>query len=435
MWLVKRKDTSCTWCLLCAKSADDGHMEGKKHLNRVSDPMWTLRDMGYPFLEWLLKDATTAAPADKASPSPACSEPDQDVTSVNADGTFENKTLGPLQVISGLPAWRVFRENADSDWCLLCDKAASGGNGHIESKAHVTREACPKYWLRKNGYSFLSTRDDKYDAVRPAGGTSTARPGSSACGPAKTPWVPNLVEQAMAETRGSAESIYLLSTQEVRIEINREDMSDKAVWLAVGRPGYLAFKEDSDGLVMDWMDPFCLLCGSYASYDHLNAPKHMEKVKSAVYWASTRGYEEVVEWIEKNSREVIEIPEEPAMQNQRRDAVLVAKHGDSPGQAFRDSASVALANWPFMVLDRPFADWPFALLEVDLSTKKIKDKWGPMDAEMAEAIRCEAQKGKTQFEITLIVKKTAWRYEIDFKAWMQTNLESGTVRKIRFGEI
>ena len=53
---------------------------------------------------------------------------------------------------------------------------------------------------------------------------------------------------------------------------------------------------------------------------------------------------------------------------------------------------------------------------------------------MAEAIRREAQKGKTQFEITLMVKKTAWIYVIDFKAWTQTNLESGTVRKIRFGE-
>ena len=57
-----------------------------------------------------------------------------------------------------------------------------------------------------------------------------------------------------------------------------------------------------------------------------------------------------------------------------------------------------------------------------------------MDPEMAEAIRREAQKGKTQFEITLMVKKTAWKYEIDFKAWTQTNLVSGTVRKIRFGE-
>ena len=53
---------------------------------------------------------------------------------------------------------------------------------------------------------------------------------------------------------------------------------------------------------------------------------------------------------------------------------------------------------------------------------------------MAEAIRREAQKGKTQFEITLMVKKTAWVYNIDFLAWTQENLESGTARKIRFAE-
>ena len=54
---------------------------------------------------------------------------------------------------------------------------------------------------------------------------------------------------------------------------------------------------------------------------------------------------------------------------------------------------------------------------------------------MAEAIRCEAQKGKTQFEITLMVKKTAWLYKFDFMAWTQENMESGTVRKIRFAKV
>ena len=55
-----------------------------------------------------------------------------------------------------------------------------------------------------------------------------------------------------------------------------------------------------------------------------------------------------------------------------------------------------------------------------------------MDPEMAEAIRCEAQKGKMHFEITLMVKKTAWLYKIDFLAWTQEKMESGTVRKLRF---
>ena len=436
MWMVQRKDTACAWCLLCAKRADDGHMEGKRHLNKIGDPLWTLRDMGYPFLEWLVTNATTAAPATKAGSSPACSEPEQEGTAtVSEDGTFESKTLGLLQLISGKPAWRVFRQNASSDWCLLCDEAASGGNGHIESKVHLTREACPKYWLRKNGYGFLSSRDDLRDPAASVGKNTTVSSGSSACAAAKTPWVPNLFEQGMAETRGLRESIYALSTQCVRIEITRADMTDNAVWLAVGRPGYLVFKEDSGGLIMDWMEPFCLLCKSFASYDHLSASKHTDRVKEAVYWVSSRGYEEVVEWIEKNSREVIEVPRISAAKKEVQAISDSESDGGSEGQVFRDRASAALVHWPFSVLDRPFADWPFGLLEVDLSTKKTKDSWGKMDPEMAEAIRCEAQKGKTQFEITLMVKKTAWKYEIDFKAWTQTNLVSGTVRKIRFGEV
>ena len=84
------------------------------------------------------------------------------------------------------------------------------------------------------------------------------------------------LEQGMAETRGLVESIYALSTQCVRIEINRVDMTDNAVWLAVGRPGYLVFKEDAGGKMMDWLEPFCLLCKCFASYDHLLAPKHTE---------------------------------------------------------------------------------------------------------------------------------------------------------------
>ena len=435
MWMVERKDTASAWCLLCAKRTDDGHMEGKRHLNKIGDPMWTLREMGYPFLEWLVTDATSAAPAAKAGSSPARSEPDQEGTaSVSEDGTFECKTLGPLQLISGKPAWRVFRQSTRSDWCLLCDAAASGENGHIESKLHVDREACPMYWLRKNGYGFLSARDDPRDPARPTGENTSATPGGSACAAAKAPWVTNPVEQGMAESRGTSESIYRLSTRPVRIEINRPDMKEKAVWLAVGRPGYLAFKEDAEGLIMDWMEPFCLVCGCFASYDHLCGPKHLERVKAAVYWATSKGYEEVVEWIEKNSREVIEVPRIPAAKEQAQTNSDSESDGNSEGQVFRDRASAALVRWPFRVLDRPFADWPFDLLEVDLSTKKTKDVWGKMDPEMAEAIRREAQKGKTQFEITLMVKKTAWIYVIDFKAWTQTNLESGTVRKIRFGE-
>ena len=194
--------------------------------------------------------------------------------------------------------------------------------------------------------------------------------------------------------------------------------------------------------MMDWNDPFCLLCKCFASYDHKQSPKHAERVKGAMYWVCSRGYEELADWIAKAhcrrnmvSREVIEIPRLPAAKKEAQPNPDSEGDGEDKAQAFRDRASVALAHWPFGVLDLPFADWPFDMLEVDLSTKKTKDRWDKMDPEMAEAIRCEAQKGKLQFEITLMVKKTAWEYALDFKAWTQTNLGSGTVRKIRFGEV
>ena len=122
----------------------DGHMEGKKHIGRTTHPMYTLNGMGYPFMEWLQNDPTSAGTSGtEAAPSPTRLEPDHDATVVNGDGTFENKNLGILQVLSGMPAWRVFRKEADADWCLLCDTAASGGNGHIESKTHLAKEAVP----------------------------------------------------------------------------------------------------------------------------------------------------------------------------------------------------------------------------------------------------------------------------------------------------
>ena len=353
MWLVHRKSISGTWCLLCAKPADDGHMEGKRHNGRTTDPMWTLRDMGYSFLEWLLQDPTAVVnPATRVASTPTCSEPDHDVTGVTADGTFENKTLGILQIISGMPAWRVFRKSADSDWCLLCDMAVSGGNGHIESKSHLTKEGCPGYWMQKNGFGFLCKTDDHSDVDEHLGGTATVRSASAACGAAKTPWAVNTLEKDTAETRGLTESIYRLTTRTACIVISREDMPEPAVWLAVGRPGYLAFKEDSDGRVMDWTDPFCLLCKCFASYDHVASGKHVERTKAAVYWASLRGYEEVVEWLELNSREVIEIPKKLAAQSQNQ---------GQPGQGFRDSASAALAHWPFSVFGQAIRGLAFCL--------------------------------------------------------------------------
>jgi hypothetical protein len=79
-----------------------------------------------------------------------------------------------------------------------------------------------------------------------------------------------------------------------------------------------------------------------------------------------------------------------------------------------------------------FAEWPFELLEVDLSSKKKPDHWGRMDADMAEAIRKEAQKGETMFTI-VYGSTTKWKYVIDFSDWSQLNVGTGTKRKLRFG--
>ena len=239
-------------------------------------------------------------------------------------------------------------------------------------------------------------------------------------------------EQGLAETRGTEEPIYKLTTRTVRIRIDREDMPEKAVWLAVGRPGFLAIKEDEEGQVLDWTDPFCLLCGAFATYDHVGATKHVEKTKTAAAWARSRGYGDVVDWIDENSQEVIDVASTSAVTRQSWVPVSNGSDEDSSGPGIGETAAAAFANWPFDIMSLPFAEWPFALLEVDLSTKKLKDHWGPMDPEMAEAIRREAQKGETQFEISLMVKKVAWVYKIDFLAWTQENLESGTVRKLRF---
>ena len=81
----------------------------------------------------------------------------------------------------------------------------------------------------------------------------------------------------MAVTHGDAEPIHKINVRTARIKIDRDDMLVKAVWLVVGRPGYMVFKEDTDGKPEDWMDPFCLLCGAHASLDHMAATKHIEK--------------------------------------------------------------------------------------------------------------------------------------------------------------
>ena len=359
---------------------------------------------------------------------------------VKDDGTFMCKNLGELRVLPGQPFWRVHRKNADDDWCLLCDKSAGSWNGHLVGQKHMSKENCAVYWMKKNGFGFLCKTAGQETDKESNGRKVTATSGSSACAAGTATLVPKKsssstaamaswsddplypLELKMAETRGEDEPIYKLTARTVRIQIDREDMPEKAVWLAVGRPGFLAFKEDDEGQIMDWMDPFCLLCGTFASYDHVGAVKHVEKTKSAAVYTRSRGYGEVVDWIDKNAQEVIHVASASPVKIQK--PVSVASDSDDDGPAPGTGLIATL----------PFAKRPFDLLEVDLSKKKKKDHWGPMDPAMAEEIGREAQKGEAQFEITPMVNKKPWVYKIDFKSWTQENLETGTVRKFRFAE-
>ena len=71
-----------------------------------------------------------------------------------------------------------------------------------------------------------------------------------------------------AELEGT-DPIHKITTRIARIRIERAYLTTKAVWLVPGRPGYMVFKEDSKGQTEDWKDPFCLLCGTFATEDHI----------------------------------------------------------------------------------------------------------------------------------------------------------------------
>ena len=159
--------------------------------------------------------------------------------------------------------------------------------------------------------------------------------------------------------------------------------------------------------------------------DHITAPKHTDNVKTATERTRSRGYDEVVDWIVKDVQEVINVASSsPAKKPKTRPE----KSDDD------DQASGVGEPTDTLLPVIAFADWPFALLEVDLSTKKQKDHWGPMDPDMAEAIRHEAQQGNTQFEISLMIKNLVWIYKMDFVTWTQENVASGKVRKFRFAK-
>jgi hypothetical protein len=227
--------------------------------------------------------------------------------------------------------------------------------------------------------------------------------------------------------KGDEEPIYRIRGASVRIRITREDMPVMAVWLVVGRPGYIAHKEDGDGKKEDWKEAFCMCCGVYATTDHLASVKHLEKVASATWNIDAKGYGDVLRWVEIDAVEnAIDMPKE------RPELTAPPTAADSSDEESPDRAAPAPEEVVRLVPQLNFEDWPFELLEVDLWTKKQKDNWGRMDGEMAEAIKKEAQKGGTKFRI-VYGKTKKWTYEIDFMKWTQLNVGTGTERRMRFG--
>ena len=440
-WLVYRKDVGGDWCLLCGKEAGLEHMGGTKHTKKLQYMDHNLNAWKYPFIDWL-RDDPTSAPTTGTTTGPRTeqSAPNPGEQVVGDDGTFTWKNLGVLKVLPKQPCWIVHRKEAGEDWCLLCDISADNWNGHLVGKKHLSKGSNALYWMQYNGLGFLCKTATQETEKEPKEEKATATSSSSACAAMTVPLASNSssscaamtapwsdtplypLECKMAMTHGDAEPIHKITVRTVRIKIDREDMPVNAVWLAVGRLGYMAFKADNEGQAMDWLDPLCLLCGMHASVDHVAAAKHIEKTKDAADWTKRRGYGEVLDWIQKDAQEVIHVASSSPKKKPKPTSEASSSDDDVPAPGTEKITKL------------PFADWPFALLEVDLSTKKQKDHWGPMDPEMAEAIRHEAQQGNTQFEISLMIKNLVWIYKMDFVTWTQENVASGKVRKFRFAK-
>ena len=93
----------------------------------------------------------------------------------------------------------------------------------------------------------------------------------------------------MAAELGGKDPIHEISTRTARIRIECAYLVSKAVWLVPGRPGYMVFKEDTEGELEDWMDQYCLLCGTHATEDHIVTSKHVGKIKMATEWLISKG--------------------------------------------------------------------------------------------------------------------------------------------------
>jgi hypothetical protein len=322
LWLVFRKNIAGSWCLLCGKAGSGDHLDGPKHRKKLDEVDWHLDSWNYEFIDWLRTDPTTAGPtsittsSSRASAASSVTPADLDL---KEDGSFTWQALGILKIMPKEPYWIVFRKELGDKWCLLCGKAADSWNAHTGSVVHVKRVASADYWMEYLGFGFLRpggsgvTADPKGSASSAgASSSSCPAPSSSLASPPKTtvPWAGKSSypkEEELANELGDEDLIHRLATVSARIQIDRADMNMSAVWLIPGRPGYIAIKEDLKGQKEDWKDPFCLLRGCHASFDHMTAPKHLDKLTTAAYHATAKGYEEVLQWLLNDVPEVIRL--------------------------------------------------------------------------------------------------------------------------------
>ena len=177
-----------------------------------------------------------------------------------------------------------------------------------------------------------------------------------------------------------------------------------------------------------WKDPYCILCASYATQDHIDSDKHIGNVVAAANYAVLKGWGQIVAWLQQNARE---IPEGGG----HTPADCASNHsGSSDDAALYLNLSQAIGVGPGGAPRTPslkFQSWPFRDLEVDVSAKNKPEKWVRMDPDMAEAIAEGASSGDAVFDMVVGGWKNPWFYRFDFMAWTQTNLDSGTVRALR----
>ena len=238
--------------------------------------------------------------------------------------TYQDKTgdykLGKIKKIPGKPLWLVYHFSGANEYCLLCSKFL--GASHETTERHLTRLTDVNYYIKACQYPFeerlyqdptseppasILTSTEEETASTSACPTKSQTAGqiaTSASIPACVTWSAYTEEKRAAEQKGS-ELIHKICIKTARIIVGSHWIATKAIWLVPGRPGYMVYKEDSTGMPETWKDPYCILCASYATQDHIDSDKHIAGVVSAANNAIYKGWGQIVEWLEQNSREIL----------------------------------------------------------------------------------------------------------------------------------